>query len=61
MTPLYSKKFIQMGARFMQFLVLLENLVKNIVSKTVFLDFRSVLIQGFGELWGKSLDPVMIE
>ena len=46
----------------MKFLVLLENQVKKTVfPKLFFLAFRSVLIHGFGELWGKSLDPVMIE
>ena len=46
----------------MQFLVLLENLVKKkiVFPKMFFLAFRLVLIHGFGELWGKSLDPVMI-
>ena len=47
----------------MQFLVLLENRVKKktVFPKLFFLAFRSVLIHGFGELWGKSIDPVMIE
>ena len=29
--------------------------------KLFFLTFRLVLVHGFGELWGQSLDPVMIE
>ena len=46
----------------MQFMVLLENRVKKTMfPKLFFLAFRSVLIHGFGELWGKYLDPGMIE
>ena len=39
----------------------LKTKLKIVFPKPFLLAFRSVLIHGFGELWGQSLDPVMIE
>ena len=36
-------------------------MLKTVFPKLFFLAFRLVLIHGFGDFWGQSLDPVMIE